>query len=87
MENQEKKPPTVVKLTNQLKIRKANISAHWSNKISVLKAYLNTVAPPDETVMNDNKENAQAVKTATMGRPFFVHFARTLGACPRNANP
>jgi len=48
---------------------------------------LNTVSAPDEMFMRASKENMLENATATQGRPLFVHFVKTLGACPRRARP
>ena len=41
---------------------------------------LNTVVAPDVWFMNDSRENKQQNRTATIGRPFFVVYAKIFGA-------
>ena len=48
---------------------------------------LNTAAAPALTFMNARSEKQLAASTATSGSPFFVQYAKTLGACPRSASP
>lgn len=42
---------------------------------------------PCDTLMKERKENAEAKRTALIGRPRLVQYAKTFGACPRSASP
>ena len=62
---------------------------HVKNPATVVKlvSHVNTDSAELCTLMKHRNENAPVVRTATIGRPAFVQYAKIFGACPRIARP
>lgn len=48
---------------------------------------LNTWTEPLDKFMKERKAKQPTVRTAIIGRPCFVQYAKIFGACPRMARP
>ena len=75
------RPPTVVRLTNQL-YSKADPSSEktQSEAENSQWAHLNTVADPLFTFMKERNAKDAQNSTDTTGRPLLVHLAKMRGA-------
>ena len=55
--------------------------------VMMFVSHVNTDSAELCTLMNDKNAKAPEVRTATIGRPAFVQYAKTFGACPRIDRP